>query len=195
MENYVYERCWGEDGTLAASVARLHAGGPRTVAHGRVDVIRGTGWVGRAVAVGLRLPRAGRQVPLCLVIERRPDGERWRRSFGGQHLVTEQRSSHGLLLERFGPCELRLRATIRDGALLIEQEGAALRLGPVSLRVPRRLQPRVRATARAHAVHDVAVSVRVSMPSGRLLLHYAGTVDEALPDPAGARGGARGGAA
>jgi hypothetical protein len=131
-----------------------------------------------------RVPAAANDVQVHLAVVERmgPDGpqERWHRVFGGKPLVTHQAEApSGLLGERVGPLEFRFRllSDVSGGALLFEQQGCWLRVGPLALRLPRRLSPviwcRESATGQPDQTH---VFVKVSMPRGGLLFSYHGTV-------------------
>lgn len=170
----LYERLVGEGwGGLDEPVRRLHL---RARGAGVFAVRRGEGRFARVVARLLGLPRSGEGVPLLLSVEPHAGGERWRRNFAGREFVTEQSEHAGpLLLERAGPFELLFRLTVEGGALAYVQEGAALRVRSLRVRLPRLLAPSVEARERADA-GGVRVSVRVTTPLAGLLIRYEGTV-------------------
>jgi hypothetical protein len=123
------------------------------------------------------LPEGGEGVPLLLSVEPHAGGERWRRDFAGREFVTEQgEHAAGLLAERAGPFELLFRLTAEGGALAYAQEGAALRVRGLRVRLPRPLAPRVEARERADEGGGVRVSVRVTAPLVGLLIRYEGSV-------------------
>ncbi|MFL6333733.1 MAG: DUF4166 domain-containing protein [Pyrinomonadaceae bacterium] len=170
----LYERLVGEGwGGLDEQVRRLHlcARGAGTFA-----VRRGEGHGARVVARALGLPQSGEAVPLLLSVETHGGGERWRRNFAGKEFVTEQgEQAAGLLAERTGPFELLFRLTAEGGALAYRQEGAALRVGGLRVRLPRLLAPHVEAWERAEE-GGVRVSVRVTAPLFGPLISYEGLV-------------------
>jgi hypothetical protein len=170
----LYERLVGDGwGGLDEPVRRLHL---RARGAGVFAVRRGEGRVARVVARLLGLPRSGEEVPLLLSVEPHGGGERWRRNFAGREFVTEQSEHAGaLLLERTGPFELLFRLTAEGGALAYRQEGAALRVRSLRVRLPRMLAPSVEAVERADA-GGVRVSVCVTAPVAGLLIRYEGTV-------------------
>lgn len=165
---------------LGAAVWRLHcAAGPADAA-GRFTVCRGRGPFVWLVATALRLPRAGAVVPLRLRIDRSADHERWERHFGKQSpLCTTQRTvGAGHIEEQVGIARLLLDASVDDGALILHQVGVALVAGRIRMTLPMRLCPRTTARAAPASRGRVAVVVRVVLPRGRLLVTYAGVVEQ-----------------
>ena len=134
-----------------------------------------------------RVPVAGEDISVRLTVDHRdtPSGpcERWQRVFAGRPLVTFQAESPGgLLAERVGPLEFRFRLTVDAGSLVFRQVGCWLRLGPASMRLPRRLAPvvwcRETGSEAVHedAVHETVVTVTVTAAGGGLLFSYHGAV-------------------
>ena len=83
----------------------------------------------------------------------------------------------GLLGERVGLLELRFRLEVRDGALVYHPAGAALRLGPLTLPLPRWGAPRISASeAPLDGGDRTQVSVESRAPLLGLLIAYEGTV-------------------
>lgn len=170
----LYERLVGDGWReLDEPVRRFHA---RARGEGVFAVRRGEGLLARALARLLGLPAGGEAVPLRLSVEPHDGGELWRREFAGREFVTEQGEHAGALLaERAGPFELLFRLTAEGGALVYAQEGAALRVGGLRLRLPRPLAPRTEASERADE-GGVRVSVRVTAPLFGPLISYEGLV-------------------
>ena len=169
----LYERLVGEGWRgLDGPVRRFHAGAR---GRGSFEVRRGRGLFARAVARLMRLPSNGEAVPMLLSVEPFGGGERWRRNFAGGEFVTVQGERAGLMTERTGPFELLFRLKAEGGALLYEQEGAALRVMSLRVRMPRALAPRVEARERADG-EGVRVSVRVEAPLVGPLISYEGLV-------------------
>ena len=167
---------------LDPRVQRMHALG-RAQAAGVFRIERGRGMLARVMAGLLGFPRAGEAVPTRLVVHSEPwrgaSCEIWQRDFGGQALVSRQYPGRdGLLAERFGWMELRLRLRAEGGALLVESAGSALVLGALRVRLPGMLSPRVDARVAAAGTGDrVEVSVKVEAPLAGLLLAYAGYLE------------------
>jgi hypothetical protein len=98
-----------------------------------------------------------------------------RRRFAGHDLVTLQyEEAAGVLAERWGPVECRFRLAARDGALVYRQLDARLCLGPLRLRLPGPLAPRVTGAARGLDAERVHVDVAIDVPLFGALIAYRG---------------------
>lgn len=158
---------------LPSQVRRLHAEGQ---ARGHFQVRRGPGPLVALLGALLRLPPAGEQVPTRLVVRCEGALQCWERAFGSHALVTQQHVwPGGLLAERLGPitCVFRLRA--EGPGMRYEQVGAWMHLGPLRLRLPRVLAPRIEAEV-ADTSEGMRVSVRIAAPVVGRLLSYEGRV-------------------
>lgn len=168
---------------LDERVRRMHALG-RAEGAGVFGIQRGRGVLARMMAALLGFPRAGEAVPTRLVVRSQPyrgaSCEFWQRCFGEQKLVSRQYAGRdGLLAERFGCLELRLRLQAAGGALRLLPAGSALALGGLRIRLPGRMSPRVegRVAAAPGAGGRLEVSVTVAAPLAGLLLAYEGYLD------------------
>jgi hypothetical protein len=127
----------------------------------------------------MRLPPAGTDVPVQLVVTPHEHGERWHRTFGQTPFITEQRAGdRGLMIERIGPTEVRYQLEVAGGALYYRHTGTALRLGPIRLPLPRWLAPHI--TARESAMPDeksTHINVKVTLPLIGLLVSYRGHIE------------------
>src|SRR5215831_8516689 len=95
---------WSE---LAEPLQRLHLCCDTVHATGVCTVRHGTRRLARLLAVALRLPMAGEDVPVRLVVTPHLHGERWQRMFADRPLVSEQYAGPGdCLVERFGRLEV-----------------------------------------------------------------------------------------
>jgi hypothetical protein len=166
----LYERLLGEAwGELDEPVRRLHERGTGPCGEGLFAVRRGN-FFARGLARLFGLPSAGEGVRVCLSVTQTEDGaaERWHRTFEGRVFDTLQREgTGGLLAERAGPVELLFRLSVEGGALVYTQAGAALRVGPLRVPLPRPLAPRVEARERAA---DDGEGVLVYVSSGAPLV-------------------------
>jgi hypothetical protein len=174
----LYERLLGEAwDELDVPVRRLHERGTGPCGEG-LFAVRGGNLFARGLARLAGLPSGGEAVRVCLSVTHAEDGaaERWHRTFEGRVFDTLQREGAGrLLAERAGPFELLFRLSVEGGALVYTQAGAALRVGPLRVPLPRPLAPRVE--ARESVADDgEGVMVRVSSraPFVGLMLSYEG---------------------
>jgi hypothetical protein len=163
---------------LAGPLQRLHLGLETVQATGMFTVRHGTWPVARLLAALLRLPMAGEDVPIRLVVTPHRHGERWQRTFAEGSLVSEQDAGpEGCLGERFGLLDIQFRLAVIDRTLYFRQEGVGLSCGVLRVPLLRWLSPQI--TAREWAIPgqahvQVAVSVRV--PPVGLLLAYTGAI-------------------
>lgn len=174
----LYERllggAWDE---LDEPVRRLHERGTGPCGEG-LFAVRGGNFFARGLARLFGLPARGDAVRVCLSVTQVEGGasERWHRTFEGRVFDTLQREGKsGLLAERAGPFELLFKLTVEGGALVYTHAGAALRVGPLRVPLPRALAPRV--DARESAADDgesVLVHVSSRAPFVGLMLSYEG---------------------
>lgn len=169
------ESSWHE---LAAPVRDMHLDGAALLyGSGFFRIRHGTSHLGCLLAWLMHMPSATEATNTRLVILPLGHGERWVRHFGDQYFVSTQREAFGGgLLERIGPLELRFRLEARDGALFYRQVGAALRLGPLRVPLPRRIAPRVEAKEEPGGADRTHVTVVVTAPWVGLLVSYEGHI-------------------
>lgn len=166
---------WNE---LHPSVRRFHSDGQPLQAtgvfqirHGKNRVARWATWIGG-------LPAAGEAVAVRLAVIPCGDGETWSRHFANRPMLSVQsRRSNGLLAEGMGPMEIRFRLEVIDGSLIYHPAGAALRLGPLRLPLPRWLAPNVSAWEKPlDDPRYIQVLIEVKSPLLGLLVSYGGVV-------------------
>jgi hypothetical protein len=144
---------------------------------GRFRVTHGQDFLTRRLARMAKLPSHTESANVVLKIRSTGSGEVWERRFDAHEFTTVQWNSNGLLVERFGSWELQFALQIRGGALIYEQCGARLCLGPLSLPVPMAFAPRVSAREEASGTSRVRVFVTVSLPILGPLITYEGYLD------------------
>jgi hypothetical protein len=163
---------------IAEPVRRLHATHSIVRAHGHLRIQHGSHPVARLLAWMLRLPHACAAADARLIVTARADGERWQRTFNGRRLETRQYESQRFgLAERFGMLELGFRLEAADGSLLYVQREAALRVGPVRLRIPVSWAPRVEGRVDPAGPARVKVDVLVALPGVGPLIAYDGLIE------------------
>jgi hypothetical protein len=88
---------------------------------GRAKVERGTGPIARVIGAFYRFPKAGAEIPVHVLLERRGTGELWQRNFAGRVFRSWQNQGKGasehLIDERFGPVSVGLALIAVDGRL------------------------------------------------------------------------------
>ena len=161
---------------LDEAVRRLHSGDIR--ATGAFRVVHGSNVFSRLLAWAGRLPAAGENIDLQLVVVANEHSEVWRRSFAGKLLVSTQwKRSDGMLAEAMEPSETGFQLAVVSGALHYQSQSAALRLGPLRIPLPNWLAPRMTAREEpAGSSGQVFVWVEVTLPLLGRLIHYEGTV-------------------
>ena len=170
----LYRGIRGDDAARLAPVVRAVHVGSATV-HGRGTLeVRRAHRLGSVAARWLSLPPAGSVEPLQLAVVRTSGREVWVRLFPDRALVTEQYAGrNGELVERSGRGELRFRLTVDGGRLRFSPIGAAVRLGGVSVPIPRLLAPQVAGSAAASADGSrLVVSFTIGLPLVGTLLTY-----------------------
>ena len=186
----LYRTILGDDAwhRLPEAVRAAHGDGATSVFQGTFRVTRGGNLAARLFAPLLRAPPAGDDVPVRLIVEAFDDGtERWLRWFGDHLLTTSQRrADDGTLRERFGPLDLAFDLVADANGVDYRQTAARLRCGPVSLRLPRWLSPRVaaREEVAAGARGDelrTHVRVELSLPVVGRIVTYDGTLHDLTP--------------
>ncbi len=175
----LYQRVLGaawED--LDVTVRRFHGEGKTIRAAGVFQVRHGKNWLARCAVWLAGLPAAGEAVAVQLAIIPQGDGEKWNRTFDNRPMTSLQvRRTNGLLAEAMGPMEIRFRLEVVDGALVYHPAGAALRLGPLRIPVPRWLAPSVSAWEKPTGDPE-CIDVLIQVTSALLgsLVTYGGTV-------------------
>ena len=172
MGNCLFPRLIRGFDDLPAAVRAAHGEAAETRLAGRCDVQRGAGWLARALAAAAALPRAGRDIPLRVLIRREAGCEEWTREFAGRTMRSSLRARGNLLEEALGPVRLRFALRASDGA--IEWRVTAARV----LGIPLPASWFSGVAARECAVDGrYCFDVRAEMPLVGLLVHYRGLLD------------------
>ncbi len=158
-------------GALPDPIRAIHQRSRCFSASGRCDVDHGSSPLAHLVGALVRLPRAGRNVPLTVRFIARGRTESWERNFGGRIMRSHLRRAEipGHVIERFGSFAFTIRLRW-DGACLHYEIAGGRFLG---LRLPRAMLPRSEAF---ESVEDgvFRFDVRLSLPVVGLLAHYRG---------------------
>ena len=174
----LYARIMGDTWFLLAEPVRaLHTTHATTRARGFLRIEHGGHQLARVIVRAFRLPPASAATRTELAVIAHEDGERWERTFGGTRVGTCQSSDGSALVERYGALEFRFHLHESAGRLVYLQREAAVRIGPLRLRLPGHLAPHVEASEHAVAPARVSVSVRITILGVGLLIAYDGVVD------------------
>jgi hypothetical protein len=168
----LYHRTLGNSfDCLPLALKRFHNAPTGGTAEGSLCVTRGAGRMRHVLAVLMRLPKPGKQVPVRLQVEIQGNAECWTRDFGSLRLITRQWLHHGLLIETAGP--LRFGFRLRGNGSGMRFEFARCWL--MGLPLPRAFSPRVNASVSGQ---DTGwwVQVRIEVPVFGMLTQYEGLV-------------------
>jgi Domain of unknown function (DUF4166) len=160
---------------LPPLLQQLHNGHPQRWV-GDATVTWGKTWWVRLLLALARLPRPGRNIPCHVDFEPTPDGECLRRNFAGQRFHSHLRVRNGVMVESFGPVQLRITNTVR-GQQLLQHCTASQMLG---LPLPRALAMRVKAREWCSET-GMHFDVSIGLGGGIQFLRYRGCL---LPDTA-----------
>ena len=160
---------------LADSVRRAHAVDREQ--RGRFRVSHGKRCGAPHLIRWSRLPREDSDAPVALRIHADGHRQRWERSFGADAFTTIQWAVGRRLVERIDYWEIHFALRVVDRALVYEQCGARLCLGPIRVPVPLAFAPQVRAIEEADGPTRVNVRVTVNLPLFGLLIEYDGYLD------------------
>ena len=157
--------------TLPAVLRTVHDGEGALTLNGTAQVWRSRHPVARFLCELMRLPRAGRDVPVIIALDRRGKLARWRRRFGRRSYASWLRAEHGLLVEGMGIATNAYRVSAAHGELRFDLVGFRL----FGLPVPDCLRPR------CHAVEQEAngtldFDIPVSLPGLGPVIRYSGRV-------------------
>ncbi len=160
------------------SVASFHLGTATVRGSGTFVVRWGRRSAARLLARLLRLPGEGHAVPVRVEVERAGDHEVWRRCFAGRSHVTRQLRRGRIHTERIGALQIRYHVRTSPTEVRYVQERASLGVPGFAVPLPRRLSPRISASAEGSGGDRFFVAVTVRAPFVGSLLSYAGYVTE-----------------
>ncbi len=179
MNGALYPQLLGSDwGKLSPLMRAMHVTRGPISARGTFEVHKAVGWWASCLRRFSRLPPPGRDVPTRLVITQEDGQEVWCRSFGTTRMLTKQRlHAPGVMAERVGCMEFRIRVAREHQGIRYCQVGAALRLGPFKVPLPAMLAPQVEGTEQpAASVGGAQVRIAIRAPIGGRLIAYEGVI-------------------
>lgn len=138
---------------------------------GTMNVTRTRGWISKVLAAALRLPPAGRRVPVCISVSEDRACIRWERSFDGFRLCSTQVVHDKMLVERMRPAAFFFELVTEKNRILYCQR----RFTFLGVNVPLAIAPRIAAVVTAGDA-DVSwhVCVDIFVPRSRPLCRYQG---------------------
>jgi saccharopine dehydrogenase-like NADP-dependent oxidoreductase len=151
----------------------LHCGAPAVLGEGLADIDAPDSFAGRLISALFRFPKPGKDVPVSVLVEQTPSGERWLRLYPGrdmQSFMSNGDAENQTLEERFGPLSFRMKITGHELGLDMEMETA--RVGPLPL--PKRLLPKIVATERSSSEGNHVFDVSISLPLIGRIVRYRG---------------------
>ena len=153
----------------------LHEIGGRKSFAGRCAIVRGEGWLAAVLLWIARLPRAGDDLPVTVVIEADAKGETWTRDFAGSRMQTRLTARDGVLNETLGPVRLRFELSADEEAIRWRAVGASVLGVPVPAAWLAGMSAR-----EGEESGRYTFDVRAEAPLVGLLIHYRGwlAIDE-----------------
>lgn len=172
MGNCLFPRLIRGFDELPAILREAHSDKGETRLVGRCDVERGTGLLSRAFAAAASLPRAGRDIPVRVIIRRDAGQESWTREFEGRPMRSTLRAIQDVLEESLGPVRFRFALRAIDGA--IDWQVVGVRLLGIPLPVSWFSSVGARESA---SDGRYCFDIRAGLPLAGLLVHYHGVLD------------------
>ncbi len=159
--------------TLPPAIRSVHDGRAEHVLAGRCRVERGRSLLSRCMAAAARLPPAGDDMPLRVVIRADRGAETWTRHFGSRRMHSSLAERDGLLEERLGLVLFHFALDASD-ARIVWRVARVSALGLVPL--PCAWFRAVVATESASG-SSYRFDVRAELPLAGLLVHYRGELE------------------
>jgi hypothetical protein len=173
----LFERALGEGfHRLPAALRDLHDVFDRRVFKGEASIQRGAGWAAWLYAAVAGFPPAGSQVPVEVEMTCRAGHEDWTRRFGSH--VTRSRLSRrpgdqpDVVWERFGCIAVEIVLRAEDDGLEYPVQRARM----LGLPLPRLVVPLSETRESVNETGAVRFDIRIALPSGGLIVRYAGTL-------------------
>lgn len=162
--------------TLPRSVQDLHRPGHIARFEGAAEVETATTPLAKLAALIGGFPVRGGTVPAEVIIEAEGDAEMWTRQMGAKTFRSTLRRTESGMTERFGPLLFDLDLHVEDGALKFPVlRGKAFGLIPI----PRWITPVSETSETVDAQGRFRFDVRLTLPTGALIVHYQGYLEPA----------------
>jgi saccharopine dehydrogenase-like NADP-dependent oxidoreductase len=151
----------------------LHRGAPAVIGEGRADIEAPDNIIGRMVSALFRFPAPGKDVPVSVLVEQVPSGERWMRRYPGRDMLSFMGNPDPktqTLEERFGWLSFKMRISSHwDG---LDMEMVSARCG--ALKLPKFMTPQIKASERTDASKRHLFDVSIHLPLVGKIVSYAG---------------------
>jgi saccharopine dehydrogenase-like NADP-dependent oxidoreductase len=160
-------------GTMPSATQTLHRGTPAVIGEGAADIDAPDNFAGRLISALFRFPKPGKEVPISVLVEQTPAGERWLRRYPGRDMLSFMGNPDAkaqTIEERFGPFAFRMN--ISGHANGLDMEMVSARFG--ALKLPRFLTPDVTATERTDTSNRHLFDVSIRLPLIGKIVRYAG---------------------
>lgn len=171
MEPTLYQRVLGAKFDELHPVLRRFHSSSRGGGQGRFRVTHFPGRLRTLLIRLMRLPAAGDNVPVELVVTPHGTGELWARHFPGWPFVTIQTAGRGLLLERDGPIAFGFALDVVAGGMTFTTREFRV----LGVPLPSWAAPSVSAVVVPNEA-GWTVTVRMSVPIVGSLMEYHGEV-------------------
>jgi len=138
---------------------------------GSCTVMRGKTLLGKAMAFFAKIPPAGENIPIKVIIRRTRNGVQWIRSFGKHEMTSTLRNAQGLLSESLGPARFLFRLQGSEQGI----RWIPVRIRAMGIPLPLRLFDfDIREYADQERYH---FNVKVEIVGLGLLVHYQGRLE------------------
>jgi hypothetical protein len=169
-----FERLLGPElERLPAPVRRVHSLRAPLATSGRAEITAADGFLARFVCWFAGLPRPGRDVDVAVVFAPQEGGEHWDRKFADRHYASTMTigtgRDQGLLIEHFGPFDLRFRLSVVSEGLSWSVVGWRL----LRIPLPRWSLPRIACVESGDGDRYI-FDIDVTFPVIGWLMHYRG---------------------
>lgn len=180
LDQGVFERALGQDrfDRLPPTLKAFHAFNGYPVWRGLADIDTGRGPISSLIAFFFRFPKTGRDVPVCVSVERvlflQDEGgptEVWMRNFSGQCFSSKlEGQADGCLTERFGPFTFEIALTADDRGIAMPVRAWQF----FGIALPKFLAPRSEASEFEDEEGRFRFDVKLSLPLIGAIAHYRG---------------------
>ena len=165
---------------LPPALRTFHDRNAEALWSGRADVDVGRNFIARLGQWWIGLPKAGRECPLDVIVERDGDVETWTRVFSGRSFASRLTGRAGRVEEKFGAISFDLAPSFDGKSVCMPVVGGRF----FGLQLPRSLLPKSEAVEYQDEHGRYHFDVKLSLPVLGLLAHYRGWLKPAAGNAA-----------